>query len=356
MIATASDLGIGQYTVMRLINSDHSEWPAHVSQSIGALLPLAIAAGVFVFLAIDGTSETYKLAMASMLTIRILTIPFAAVLNALNQFKIRKAIDLVSYCLAALGIVIIVWSEREIELALLTLNATFVVGAILTVLAAAKFHPVRASISTSAIRPSLRVLRGAMPFMANNLTTLLTYGGFIWLCSLALPKADVAKLAVLHSFALVNLYQFYDVFLKARQADLADPEKVGPYRKLNALVLAATPVLFIIAGRDVLALIGNPVIIDTTTTVLFSLFMASELGNLYAQSIVQVKNSLVDRLKVYSIIRLGMLPVFLLIGNITSANDYRLYALIVLLSLLSIASYLYLAHWSTSSVARQTEV
>ena len=39
---------------------------------------------------------------------------------------------------------------------------------------------------------------------------------------------EVAKLAILHSFVLVNLFQVYDVFLRARQADLGEPARLGP--------------------------------------------------------------------------------------------------------------------------------
>jgi len=62
----------------------------------------------------------------------------------------------------------------------------------------------------------MEVYRASMPFMVTNLTGMLTYGGFIWISSFFLRVNDVAKIAVLPTFVLMNLYQLYDVLLTAR--------------------------------------------------------------------------------------------------------------------------------------------
>ncbi len=342
VVATASDLGIGQYTFTKLLNSDRRDWAEHVSESLSALIPLAIAAGLFVFLTVGGASVAYKVVMAALLAGRILTIPFAAVLNAVNQFKIRKAIELAAYGLAAIGVGAVILARADIRSALLVLNATFLLAAVLTVAAAARYVPLGPAIKISSLGRSTRVFRAAIPFMANNLSGLLTYGGFIWLSSIVLSPPEVAKLAVLHSFVLVNLYQLYDVFLKARQADLADQTALGPYLRLNLLLMLALPPVFFLAGRPALALIGNPVAIGHVETALFGLFMAIELGNLFAQSITQVNVAAVHRLNVYSAIRSAMLSGFALAWLLPVSEDKRLFVLLACLSFGSLAAFLYL--------------
>lgn len=342
VVATASDLGIGQYTVTKLINSHQREWAGHVSESLGALIPLALASGLFVFLAIGEVSTLYKSTMAALLAARVATIPFAAVLNAVNQFKIRKAIELAAYGMAALGVVVVVWKEADIRLALVVLNATFLLGAVLTVAAAARYVSLGLSLRVASPAHSVHVFRAATPFMINNLSGLLTYGGFIWLSSLVLPQAEAAKLAVLHSFVLVNLYQVYDVFLKSRQADLADRSRLAPYRRLNLLLMLALPPMFVVAGREALALIGNPVAIGLPETVLFGLFMTFEMGNLFVQSVTQVNHVLARRLNVYSAIRSAMLIAFALAGFLPIASGTRLLILLTFLSLGSMLTFLYL--------------
>jgi hypothetical protein len=342
VIATASDLGIGQYAVTRMINLDRRDWPAQVGESLGALIPLMAASVLFVFFAVRGPSVAYDLTMALLLGARILTIPFAGVLNAANQFKIRKAIELFAYLLAALGVAIIVSVGAEVHWALLTLNVTFLLGAILTVIAAHRYAPIGMSLGAISISRSVQVFRATTPFMVNNITGLLTYGGFIWLSSLVLPQADVAKLAVLHSFVLMNLYQVYDVFLKARQADLADPVRLPPFRRLNLLVMVALPLCFLLAGREALSLIGSPVAIGPVVAGMFGVFMACELGNLFAQSVTQVNPFIVTHLTTYAAIRTATLAAFAVAALLPDANAMRLTFLLAGLSTGSAATFLYL--------------
>ena len=342
VVATASDFGIGQYTVTRLINSDRSEWARYISESLGTLVPLALAAGLFVFLALSELSLFYKAAMASMLVGRVVTIPFAAVLNAVNQFKVRKAIELAAYVVAAIGVGAVAWTGANIRWALVVLNVTFLFGGLLTVLAAARYLSLERSLNVAPPKKSLRVLREAVPFMVNNLSGLLTYGGFIWLSSQVLPQAEVAKLAVLHSFVLVNLYQLYDVFLKARQADLAGKTRLPAYRRLNLMFMLVLPPFFVLAGREALAMIGSPIEIGLLEACLFGVFMAFEMGNLFAQSITQVNHGLVHRLNVYSAIRAAMVAAFILVGFWPGDGDESLLLLLACLSFGSMSAFVYL--------------
>ncbi len=340
VVATASDLGIGQYTVTRLINADRSVWATEVGESLIALLPLVLLSAAFVVLAINGPSMAYKISMALLLAGRVATIPFAATLNAANQFKIRKAIELFAYILAAIAVGLISRHGLDVHWALLSLNVTFLLGAVLTVVAAARYISLRKALTPSSPRKAISVFRAAVPFMANNLTGLLTYGGFIWLASLTVAQIDVAKLAVLHGFVLVNLYQLYDVFLKSRQADLIDARHVTRYRQVNWLVMFALPPAFMLTGREALALIGNPVPIDLTIAALFGIFMALEMGNLFAQSVTQVNVALVHRLNPYSALRACLLIAFGIAWMV--ADDIALSVLLSALSLGSAGSFWYL--------------
>lgn len=342
IVATASDLGIGQYLTTQMINSPRSEWPGHISRGLSSLIPLALASALFAFVALDGPSPLYRAAMAILLAGRLVAIPFIAVLHARNQFKIRKAIELVAYIVAALLVTGIAWIDADVHLALLALNGTFLLGAALMVVASARYCKLAGSLALSS-SGIWHLLRNTMPFMVNNLTGLLTYGGFIWLSSLVLPKTDIAKLAVLYSFVLVNMYQVYDVFLKARQAALAEPAHIAPMLRLNFLLMIAVPVAFVIAGREALSLIGNPVSIDLAETALFGVFIALELGNLFTQSIAQVNLALVPRLKTYSALRAAMLSAFVIAAFAPAqANEAKLILLLGFLSLGSLVTFAYL--------------
>ena len=342
VVATASDLGIGQYVVTRLIHSPHAEWSGIVRGAFGALLPLALLSALFVCVAIDGPGWFYVASMAIFLALRLLTIPFAAVLNATNQFKIRKAAEFVAYLAAAAAVAAIIEMGGSVYIALVALNASFLMAAFATVFAAARHVPVWAAFRPAPLGQSLEVFRLAMPFMANNLSGLLTYGGFIWLSSLVLPSNQVAVLAVLHSFVLMNLYQVYDVFLKSRQADLADLSRLPPYRHLNWAVMLALPPAFVLLGREALALVSRSIAIGRLEAGLFGLFMALELGNLFRQSVAQVDLVRAGRLKTYALIRTTMLGGFMLVRFLALGGANSLNALLVVLSFGSLLSFLYL--------------
>lgn len=344
VVATASDLGIGQYAVTRLINAERRDWPLHVNDSLGAMLPLVLAAGIFVFVAIDGPTTAYRTTMALLLTGRIITIPFAAVLNAVNQFKLRKAIELAAYAVAAVAVGIVILTEAHVYWALLALNITFLLGATLIVVGASRFVSLRHSLMPPSPMRSIAAFRAASPFMVNNLSGLLTYGGFIWFSSLVLPQLDVAKLAVLHGFVLMNLYQLYDVFLKARQADLADPTGLAPYHRLNTLLMLVLPPAFLLGGREALALMGSPLVIGPAVTALFGIFMALELGNLFAQSITQVNLILAQKLKRYSVLRTGALGGYAIVALFPQLGENRILVLLTALSLGSLITFTYLIH------------
>ena len=342
IVATASDLGIGQYTVTQLVSAKRSEWSRYVSESLGALLPLALGAGVFVFLAVEGPPVSYKVTMAVLLATRIAVIPFAVVLNAANQFKIRKAFELGAYIAASIGIAAVIWTGSDVRLALIVLNASFLASTLMAVVFATRYISLRESLRITGLTHTARIFRTALPFTVSNLSGLLTYGGFIFLSSIVLPHEEVAKLAVLHSFVLVNLYQMYDVFLKARQADLADPVRLAPYRRLNLILMLALPPLFLLAGRQALSLIGSPVEIGFVVTAMFGLFIAFEMGNLFVQSITQVNLPLVHRLIVYASIRSAALVSFALVGVLPVADAVRLPLLLGCLTLGSMTAFVYL--------------
>jgi hypothetical protein len=351
IVATASDLGIGQYTVTTLISADRKTWPQHVGESLGALAPLAFLSGVFVFFAIDGPSRIYIVTMAALLALRIVGLPFIAVLHAKNQFKIRKAIELGAYIAAAVVVGGIALTGAHVYLALVLLNTSFLFGTALMVLAARRYVSSKAALRSVSLGGSGRVFGAALPFTVNNLTGLLTYGGFIWLSSLVLPQTQVAKVAVLHSFVLVNLYQVYDVFLKARQADLANAEHLPAYAKLNLALMLLLPPAFFLGGQQAVALIsGKRLGISSLEAALYGVFLAFELGNLYLQSVTQVNLARVGHLKPYSAVRAASVAAYLLVGLLPLQSDQRLPVLFGVLSLGSLASFAYLAAVGRSAI------
>jgi hypothetical protein len=306
VVATVSDLGIGQYTTTRLIHAPREHWPLVLREATAALVPLAILAAVFVYIALNAQPEVYKVAMASAIGLRLLTIPAGALLNAVNQFKLRKAIEVGVYLAAAVVIAWITYVQASVLWALLVLNAAFLAGSGVTVFLGARHlgvmrHDQRGGLL--AWGQLCALYRASLPYMLNNLTSLLTYGGFIWLCSFFLATDALARLSVLYTFILINAYQVYDVLLKSRQGDMIRADHVARMSRVNTALMVATPLLAILVGPIVLGWFAPRMSFSAAELILFALFLSLELGFLFVQSIIQVDPALASLLSRRSLVK-----------------------------------------------------
>lgn len=307
VVATASDLGIGQYATTQFIHATPDRWPAIARDSLAALVPLALGAVAFVYLALSSQPAAYKAAMATFIGLRVLSIPFGAVLNAVNQFKLRKAIEVGVYLASTVLIAWVAYAGKPVLWALLILNAFFMVGGFVTILLAARYFDVRALWANLPGCAGLGlVYRSSVPYMVNNLAGLLTYGGFIWISSFILSTDALAKLSVLHTFILINAYQVYDVVLRARQADLIRAEHVKRMSMLNTALMVVCPIFACIFGEALLSFITKGMEFSQGEIVLFSVFLAIELGFLLIQSVVQVNPQLARLLSRYALVKLAL--------------------------------------------------
>jgi hypothetical protein len=336
MIATASDLGIGQHTVTLLIHAKKELRKSILINACIAISPLFLLSFGFVYLSLSGAAY-YVFLMALFVSFRLFSIPFGALLNATNKFKIRKIIELITYVIAAIEILAIVHFKKDVNLSLLALNISFIIGSAITVLIALKDVPNNPVVLDGSIfKSTLTVLRGSLPFLVNNLTGLLTYGGFIWISSFVLPGFLIAKLSVLHSFLFMTLYQVYDVFLRSKQADLTLPEKIKFILKLNRFLALATSVFMLIAGIFLLKIIAPKLQFSIFELLFFLIFVIVEFCYLIIQSIVQVDFSHSRSLFFYSIVRLCAI--------VTAFATYFIYrevnSLAIFLLLLSLFSLL----------------
>ncbi len=330
MIATASDLGIGQHTVTLLIHSQSDSRKTILINACISIIPLFFLSFLFVFFSISGDNY-YVFIMALFVSFRLFSIPFGALLNATNNFKKRKVIEFITYLIGAIAITFIVYFRKDVNLSLLALNTSFIIGSIITFFAALKYIPTsNFEINGSILESIKKVLFGSMPYLVNNLTSLLTYGGFIWISSFILPNNLIAKLSVLHSFLFMTLFQVYDVFLRSQQADLIISNKIKFFLKLNQFFCLGTFLFIGIAGNYFLGLIAPTLNFTIYELVCFTLFMIVEFSYLIIQSIVQVDLNYSKTLFLYSIIRLSaFFAAYILYFIFSNENNLALFLLIL---------------------------
>ncbi len=333
VVATASDLGIGQATTTRLLHLPCDQWPAVLKMAMRSLFPLAILGAVFVFVALGTEPADYKAAMAVSIGLRILTIPAGALLNAVNQFKLRKAIEVVVYLAAAAVIAAIALARAPVIWALLALNAAFLAGAGISVLVAQRYVVAPWWQTTQAPMTLRGFYRSSVPYMVNNLTGLLTYGGFIWLCSFFLSTDALARLSVLHTFVLINAYQVYDVLLKSRQADMVLPAYVARMARVNLGVMLVIPALALLLGPTVLGWFASRLAFPPLELLLFAAFMSLEFGFLFLQSVMQVDPTKAALLSKFALVKFALQALALTACGLALRQDGSLHVLLLSLTL-----------------------
>lgn len=340
VVATASDLGIGQATTTQLLHSPREQWPAVMKMASHALLPLAMIGAVFVFLALGAQTSEYKIAMAAAIGLRILTIPAGALLNAVNQFKLRKAIEVAVYLAAAMVIAAIALARAPVLWALLALNIAFLAGAGFSVLAARRFVAAPSELPTLAPLALGGFYRASLPYMVNNLTGLLTYGGFIWLCSFFLSTDALARLSVLHTFVLINAYQVYDVLLKSRQGDMVRPAHVARLARVNLSVMVLIPAMALLLGPTVLGWFAPRLAFPHLELLLFAAFMSLEFGFLFLQSVMQVDPAKAALLSQCALVKFVLQALALAVCSLTLRQDDSLQVLLLSLTLATSFAYI----------------
>lgn len=331
IVATASDFGIGQYTVTKLIHAKENNWSRILIESFLALVPLSIVAFLFVFLSITA-GWWVKLTMAILIALRILTIPFGAFLNARNKFKVRKILEFVSYVLGTIIISMLLFFKSSVYQLLIALNFCFLIGAIITVYISYKsVHNWVRLTEINVVNSIKETYKGSFPFLTNNITGLITYGGFIWVSSFFLSENSIGQLSVLHTFLFVSFYQMYDVFLKSRQADLIHSETIFQIKKATKWIMLLLPIFIVVLGEPVLSILAPQFKFSSANLVLYSIFISCELGYLAFQSLLQVNKKLSHYLTIYSLIRLltFMLSIisFYFFSNNTDIFTYMLFIL-----------------------------
>lgn len=340
VVATASDLGIGQFATTQFIHSDRQKWAAIARDATIAMVPLVLGAIAFVFLALGDQPWLYKAATAVFIGFRVLAIPFGAVLNAVNQFKLRKAVEGGTYLLAAPVIAWIAYSKGSVIWALLVLNAAFMVGGFLIIYLATRYlETSKLWAARSSLDAIVRVYRSSIPFMVNNLTSLLTYGGFIWISSFILATDALARLSVLHTFILINAYQVYDVILRARQADLVNPAHVARMHRFNTFLMVCSPVVAFFFGSSILSLLTKSMTFSQAEILLFSFFVSLEFGFLLIQSIMQVRPEFSYLLSRYSVAKLFCQAAAIGIWWLTAGDNTMLTSYIAILTGASLLGY-----------------
>jgi hypothetical protein len=293
MVLSSGDLGVGQYilTYMASSDDDSSAFAMHFFNGLSSLIVLS--APVFVLGLIIAKSRGFEIAFAFPLCIlvasRIPLIAYGAFMQVQNRIHEKRLIDSAPYCLA-IPIMYIMYSyDVGVYSQLLVINLLLTLGGIVTmqrcnVLGVPKFQWAGLAMLKSTLKKSL-------PYLLNNASGIVIYGGFITLFSFYLDNYQIAVLAIYHSVILSLGYQAYDVVFRSFQLRISEAKVF----KGLSLFLGFSAFIIMIAlneaGVKILQFLFANYTFEQFDLMLFALFACLEFGYLLATTRLQMSVS-----------------------------------------------------------------
>lgn len=291
-VATAFDFGLGQYVISKIILDPQKNYLYVLKEAVTALIPLAGLAGVFILIEFQNDNNSYNILMSMIIFLRIILIPFSAILNAYNQYKIRKIVEFIIYLGLIIFYIIIIHLKFQIEFMVFTLNLLLLTGSIILFFITKKlnkfsitdFIKIKSEYSYVSYYKSF-------PYALSILVGLLTYGGFIWISKYIVTELDLQKIVIMQTFIMIPACQIYEVALNSRQADLAAKFSINDKLALSLLGMFAIPCLVLLANYLFQFQITK-FALNFIDLILFSFFVSFEVGFIFIKTVIQVREGL----------------------------------------------------------------
>lgn len=312
MIVSTSDLGVGQLVLTSLNNArEENEKILNIlSQGFNTLLFLSILAFLigFFLLKIVGFTFFMSLLLSGIISIRIPFILYSAYLQFCDRIHERRLVEAASFLVGTLTAFFLVEANATINTILISINIIFSAFCLIFY-----YRSYQLGIPKLSWKQEYRI-RGfillAAPYFINNVTGLITYGGFIFFLSLVLYPEQIAFLSIFHAVIFGLGYQFFEYLFRFFQLTI---NKRRIYQ--NMLIVLIT--FFIAAlfgasliGKSLLELLYKNYTFETYTILYFIFYSFLEyffqLGNIRIQMNYFLKRTLIS----ISLIRIS---VFILI-------------------------------------------
>lgn len=225
---TLSDFGVGQYLLRLLVEyRKNSEIKGRVIRNISAINVLLVLV-VFLFSSAGFISlkymprfeaiSDYELALfVSLISIRSLLTPYFVQLSANEWFYIQKNIEAFSSLLALLVVWYLIAMGASIAEIAIFYQLVFTSGALLAPLFCHYKKFLNLLVLDCDLKYIHRVIFASLPYFINNLSLLLTRGGFVFLIGFLVDDAELAEISVYYAVFFQVFYQLFDIVIRIIQ-------------------------------------------------------------------------------------------------------------------------------------------
>lgn len=261
IVLSLADLGIGQLLLTSFFEGNFKGRDPEV-MLWNAVAAMSMLAAALLFCAPAALRSSPAIAdlpgvfpITALIVLRLPLIPFGAMLSAAARFHERKVIEAASYVVGATAVAVATQFGTSLALMLVLMNGAITGGSVLAAARAVSLSPAGLRIRGVASSEVWHLYRGAWPYFVNNLSGLVVYGGFVALSSWALPTDNLAKLAVLHGFVFMQVFQVFDLVFRSNQTRLDDKVVMSRMSTLVFVSAVGYCVLVLGGGPEVLSLV-----------------------------------------------------------------------------------------------------
>lgn len=341
MLLSISDLGIGQYIVTSYLSSYRSkeEFEQDVVTSLQLIFSIFIVVCAGMLASKELLLNQYELTAQLIIVVlaRLLIIPFGAYMQALGYYFERKLIEAFGYFVLVCYVYVSIEGATHYNI-IVYANVILTCSLFFVIFRAYMLGFPKGIFKIQRKKKYIIVLKSSFPYFLNNSAGLLIYGGFIFILSLMLSSAVLAKVSLLHSIIFLNLYQCYELIFRTAQTKLTEKKFYTNLAYFSLGTLSVFIVGFTTLGGVVISDYFPLYSFDTNDMLVFSFFCVSEIVFLLILSKAQIDSELSRTVAITALYKTVFFIIgFMLIKLLVLDAFFSVYLTLLIASVMSTA-------------------
>ena len=326
MVLSAGDLGIGQYILTYMTNYSDDQTLAIHHFSTGQTVLVFLCAPVWlvgmVLVYFSGIDIVFGALLCAVVVMRLPLISYASLLQVKNRLHEKRMIDAIPYLISVPSIFLMQSYEFSVYLQLLVVNFLLLGGSLIILYRCKTLGlPNWEILGFEAIKDGLKA---SFPYLLNNASGIMIYGGFIGIFGFYIDSYQVAVLAIYHTVILSLGYQAFEVIFRNYQLRILEK------RIFNNLVLflfITGSILLVFSanyGQQVFTYFYSTYKFIKIDLVLFLVFSLLEFGYLLLTLRLQMSVNSSSVLHNCSILKLGLFVLVLIYLSFLSIQNIEI--------------------------------
>lgn len=334
MLMSISDLGVGQYVLTNFARNDILDLEKRSLFGSAFFFLVLISVVLFAFSAITLLVKNKfifeYLVLLLILLIRIPITVYSAFLQSLDKVHEKKIVEAIGYLLALLIIEWLIFHDADLLLLLIIFNLVISVSQLLIYFRARFLKCPSLSLQCFVIQP--KVFSGAFPYLANNSSGLVVYGGFITIASFVLSDYQLSYVSILHGTIFMYGYQVCELVFRVNQLKFKSADFC---RKMTWLYVVCSMVVFVVftfVGQTLFEKIYVKYDFKLEDMMLFMLYLLSECYYLMRVFQMQINLHYSRLLLIISVIKTFVFFVAVVVYGVLSIQSLPVFFALLLAS------------------------